>query len=160
MTSPKILVIGEAYGAEEEKQGKPFVGPAGRLLRRALEEAGFDLRTVDFNNVCMWRPSGNRQPTSREVEAELPRLQELVKQYQWVILAGRTAHSALHPMNHIPFSMLLAQRYGKFFTIWHPSYIIYQMKYKPQWINDLRSILAAISNSAVETASTGTYPLL
>lgn len=56
----KILIVGEAWGEEEEKQGKPFVGPAGIELRRQLQEAGIDYNECEVTNVFNFRPENSK----------------------------------------------------------------------------------------------------
>ena len=69
----RLMVIGEAPGGEEDRAGRPFVGPAGQLLDRMLGSIGLDRRTVRIANVVPWRPPGNRAPTEAEIAA-LPAL--------------------------------------------------------------------------------------
>ena len=72
---PRLYVVGEAPGAEESAQGRPFVGPAGRALREMLEEAGIDSKQVRLANAIPFRPIAyakdrkprNRSPTIEEV---------------------------------------------------------------------------------------------
>ena len=61
----RLMLIGEAPGAEEDRQGKPFVGPSGQLLDRMLAAIGLDRRSVWITNIIFWRPPGNRAPTDR-----------------------------------------------------------------------------------------------
>lgn len=63
----KIMVVGEAPGAEEDKTGRPFVGRAGKLLRNALASNG--LNEVYITNVVKHRPPNNRKPKKDEIEA-------------------------------------------------------------------------------------------
>lgn len=56
----RIMIVGEAPGAQEELQGRPFVGPAGQLLRDFLQEVGIDPEEVYFTNLCKYRPPGNK----------------------------------------------------------------------------------------------------
>ncbi len=62
-----VMVVGEAPGREEDAQGRPFVGRAGRLLRKILESYG--LRKIYITNVVKHRPPGNRRPRRKEVDA-------------------------------------------------------------------------------------------
>ncbi|VBB69148.1 Uracil-DNA glycosylase, family 4 [invertebrate metagenome] len=74
-TAP-VMVIGEAPGAEEDRQGLPFVGQSGQLLDRMLESIGLERRRNCYiTNVVPWRPPGNRKPTSAEVSMLLPFLE-------------------------------------------------------------------------------------
>lgn len=72
--SPVAAIVGEALGREEELEGRPFVGRAGSLLRRALVEAGIQPQECHFNNAVMFRPPGDRNPRKREITACAPRL--------------------------------------------------------------------------------------
>ncbi len=67
-----VVIVGEAPGASEDKQGRPFVGSAGRLLDRLLEEAGLVRDDVFITNVVKARPPKNRDPKADEVEHHLP----------------------------------------------------------------------------------------
>jgi DNA polymerase len=63
---PRLALVGEAPGAEEDKAGRPFVGRAGKLLDQVLAEAGLDRDGVAVVNVLQCRPPGNRTPTTTE----------------------------------------------------------------------------------------------
>jgi DNA polymerase len=67
-----VMIVGEAPGAEEDRQGKPFVGRAGQLLDRMLAAIGLDRTKVYIANVVPWRPPGNRTPTPQETAVCLP----------------------------------------------------------------------------------------
>ena len=67
-----IMLIGEAPGADEDRQGKPFVGASGQLLDKMLASIGLDRTAVYISNIIPWRPPGNRTPTSEEVAMFLP----------------------------------------------------------------------------------------
>lgn len=95
--STRIMVIGEAPGAAEDKQGKPFVGPAGTLLRRELRRLGLDVESVAYANVVSCWP--NRQPatpTRGEMEACRQNLvdQIAVVDPEFMLLTGATAVSS------------------------------------------------------------------
>ena len=99
-----LLLVGEQPGDQEDKAGRPFVGPAGGLLDRALAEAGIDRAGAYLTNVVKhfkWRPAGKRRihqkPNAAEVGACRPWLErelELV-QPSVVVLLGATAAQAL-----------------------------------------------------------------
>src|SRR5271154_6268832 len=63
-----LMFIGEAPGANEDLQGLPFVGQAGKLLQRLLEEIGLSREDVFIANVLKCRPPGNRDPLPAEIE--------------------------------------------------------------------------------------------
>jgi DNA polymerase len=75
-TAP-VLIIGEAPGAEEDQQGAPFVGRAGRLLNLMLDAAGLTGRVL-ITNTVFWRPPGNRTPTTAEQLACRPFLERAI----------------------------------------------------------------------------------
>lgn len=74
----KLMFVGEAPGAEEEKLREPFVGPAGQKLTAIIKAMGLDRAQVYISNICKFRPamdnqgSGNRKPTAEEMKACLP----------------------------------------------------------------------------------------
>lgn len=68
----RIMLIGEAPGAEEDRTGRPFVGAAGRLLDKMLDSIGLDRTSVRIVNVVPWRPPGNRTPSETEIAQCLP----------------------------------------------------------------------------------------
>jgi DNA polymerase len=75
-----LMFVGEAPGAEEDRQGKPFVGRAGRLLDQLLEEIGMERgRDVFVANVLKSRPPGNRDPQPEEIEACRPYLERQIQ---------------------------------------------------------------------------------
>jgi uracil-DNA glycosylase len=102
--SARLMLIGEQPGDEEDKRGRPFVGPAGRLLDQALASAGIDRGDVYLTNVVKhfkWEPQGKRRlhkkPAGHEIRACIPWLHEeieLVKPDVLVCL-GATAAQAL-----------------------------------------------------------------
>ncbi|MDB5507452.1 MAG: polymerase [Devosia sp.] len=67
-----VMLVGEAPGAEEDLQGKPFVGRAGQLLDRMLAAIGLNRTSVYIANAVPWRPPGNRDPTPQEIAACAP----------------------------------------------------------------------------------------
>jgi len=73
-----LMFIGEGPGYYEDKQGEPFVGAAGQLLNRMLEEIGVLRADVYIANVIKCRPPGNRDPMPEEVDACTPWLQEQI----------------------------------------------------------------------------------
>ena len=68
----RVMLVGEAPGAEEDRAGKPFVGRSGQLLDRMLKAIGLDRTSAYITNVVPWRPPGNRTPTPLETAACLP----------------------------------------------------------------------------------------
>jgi DNA polymerase len=93
-----LMLIGEAPGVDEDRQGLPFVGASGQLLNRMLSALGRERDTVYITNTLFWRPPGNRSPTDAETAACLPFVQrhiELAKPKVLVFLGGNSAKTML-----------------------------------------------------------------
>tara|TARA_Y100000590_G_scaffold315855_1_gene357213 strand:- start:884 stop:1600 length:717 start_codon:yes stop_codon:yes gene_type:complete len=93
----KIMIIGEGPGANEDKEGLPFVGRAGKLLDKMLESISLNRRKVYISNVVNYRPPSNRKPTDIEIERYLPYLKSHIEiiNPKILILLGSTALNAL-----------------------------------------------------------------
>ena len=92
------MLIGEAPGRDEDLQGKPFVGRAGKLLDKMLAAIGIDETSVYITNPIYWRPPGNRTPTPQEIGSCAPFLArqiELLEPEVIVLLGGAAAKSML-----------------------------------------------------------------
>jgi DNA polymerase len=93
-----LMLIGEGPGAEEDRVGKPFVGPSGQLLDRMLASIGLDRTQLLITNLIPWRPPGNRNPTDNEVMLCLPFLLRhiaLVRPARLVLLGALATHAVL-----------------------------------------------------------------
>ena len=93
----KLMLIGEAPGAEEDRRGLPFVGAAGQLLDRMLAAIGRDRTSSYITNIVNWRPPGNRKPSPAEMTLCLPFITRhiaLVKPAV-IVLLGDTAAKTL-----------------------------------------------------------------
>ena len=95
----RLMLIGEAPGAEEDRQGKPFVGASGQLLDRMLAAIGLSRATDAYiTNIVFWRPPGNREPSAAETAVCRPFLErhiELKKPEILVFLGGPSAKTLL-----------------------------------------------------------------
>ena len=93
----RLMLIGEAPGAEEDRLGKPFVGASGKLLDRMLATIGLDRRSVYITNVIYWRPPGNRSPTQAEIAACQPFLERQIALLEpdLIVFVGGIAARAL-----------------------------------------------------------------
>jgi len=94
----RIMFIGEAPGRDEDREGLPFVGRAGKLLDRMLEAIGLDRGKVYITNVLPWRPPQNREPSPEEAAACLPFLHrhiELARPQVLVLLGAVAARHVL-----------------------------------------------------------------
>tara|TARA_Y100000590_G_scaffold92568_1_gene104699 strand:+ start:2831 stop:3535 length:705 start_codon:yes stop_codon:yes gene_type:complete len=93
----KIMIIGEGPGAQEDLQGKPFVGRAGRLLDKMLTAINLDRNKVYISNVVNYRPPANRKPTDEEVQRYFPFLRDHIEivNPRILLLLGSTALKAI-----------------------------------------------------------------
>jgi DNA polymerase len=132
----RVMMIGEQPGHEEDLAGRPFGGPAGQLLDRALARAGIDRRDVYVTNVVKhfkWEPKGKRRihakPSAAEIRASLPWLEaELAVVTPEVIVAlGATAAQTLFGRSFRVTQergLLLPSRFGPVVATVHPSAIL------------------------------------
>lgn len=93
----KIMLVGEAPGKEEDQQGRPFVGRAGRLLDVLLLRAGTSRGACWITNVVKYRPERNQAPTWKEIDRYRPDLLKEIKMVKpkSIVALGRTATKAL-----------------------------------------------------------------
>ena len=100
----RVMLIGEAPGADEDRQGKPFVGVSGQLLDRILTCINLDRteetpeNAVYISNILNWRPPGNRTPAPAEIEASRPFIEkhiELIKPQVLILCGGVSAKTLL-----------------------------------------------------------------
>ncbi len=96
----RVMFIGEAPGAEEDRLGKPFVGASGQFLDRMIGWIGLArAENAYISNIVFWRPPGNREPSSDEVALCLPFVErhiELVRPAALVLLGGPSAKTLLN----------------------------------------------------------------
>ncbi len=100
----RIVFIGEAPGADEDRMGKPFVGRSGQLLDKMLSAAGLERSSCYITNILPWRPPGNRTPTDGEIAVCLPFLKrqiELINPDYIFIMGGSAANALLDVQDSI-----------------------------------------------------------
>jgi DNA polymerase len=125
-----LLIIGEAPGAQEDLEGKPYVGKSGKLLNQLLKKAGINYEDdVYFCNVIKCRPPNNRKPTIGEINIHKPWLLQQIKLVdpKFILLTGSTAMRAILDVKD-PISNLRGQWIKKdgrqIMVIFHPSYLL------------------------------------
>ena len=93
----KIMIIGEAPGANEDQEGVPFVGKAGNLLNKMLASIGLSRNEVYISNIINFRPPENRRPTDEEIKRYLPYISKHIEiiNPKILVLLGSTAMNAL-----------------------------------------------------------------
>jgi uracil-DNA glycosylase family 4 len=90
----EIMFVGEAPGAREDEEGRPFVGAAGRLLTQLIEEIGLRRSDTYITNIVKCRPPGNRDPREEEIRACLPYLRRQIRLVRPRILVALGRHAA------------------------------------------------------------------
>ena len=153
----KILFVGEAPGADEDRLGKPFVGKSGHLLDKMLSSIGLNRTDCYITNILMWRPPGNRTPTSAEVAVCLPFLKrkiELIKPEIIVALGAPAANALLDTEDSISRIrgkwLEYASRPGEkipLLPMFHPAYLLRNPVQKAKTWNDLLKLQKKMLNS-------------
>ncbi|MCR0983231.1 uracil-DNA glycosylase [Roseomonas populi] len=154
-----LVLIGEAPGADEDRQGKPFVGVSGRLLDRMLASIGVErARNAYLTNILPWRPPGNRTPTDAEMTVFTPfvlRHLALVRPRHVVLLGGTAAKALLRRNEGITrlrgrWHSLDVPGLGTVPTLatLHPAYLLRQPAAKREAWTDLRLLRRALDGAA------------
>jgi uracil-DNA glycosylase len=145
----EIMFIGEAPGADEDREGVPFVGRAGQLLGKMLASIGLDRGKVYIANVVPWRPPGNRTPAPLETAACLPftrRQIELVDPKILVCLGAASAQTLLGGKEGIMrmrgrwFAYPAGGKEIQAIAMLHPAYLLRQPAQKKLAWQDLRML--------------------
>ena len=145
----KIMIVGEGPGANEDAEGKPFVGRAGKLLDKMLAAIQLDRTKVYITNVVNYRPPSNRKPTEVEIERYLPYLKSHIEiiNPKILLLLGSTALNTL-----IGSDVVISKARGKWiqkeigvvkpWTIasFHPAFLMRQPEQKKLAWMDLKMI--------------------
>ena len=141
----RVMLVGEGPGEQEDLQGIPFVGPAGKLLDDMLEMIDLDRTKVYIANVVKCRPPRNRDPQPEEKEACKRWLQKQIALVdpQIIVCLGRIA-----AMELIRDTFRITREHGLWYTvggrsitaIYHPSALLRDVSKRPETFADLRSI--------------------
>jgi len=121
----KIMIIGQAPGAEEDKTGRPFIGRAGKFLNQLLKIAGIKREKVFITSPIKCFPPKNRKPTKEEIKNCLPYLKKQIEiiNPRKIILLGEVAFSLFFPKEKLNnFRGKIIKKDGKiFFPTYHPA---------------------------------------
>jgi DNA polymerase len=162
----RVMLVGEAPGAEEDRRGKPFVGVSGQLLDRMLACIGLDRSKAYITNVLFWRPPGNRTPTPAEIAACLPFVERhiaLVRPTHLLLLGAMSAKTLLNTGEGI---LKLRGKWTKLqpagldyavptLPTLHPAFLLRQPAQKRQAWRDLVAFRAALDTIPSTTRSVG-----
>ncbi|MGJ3232561.1 MAG: uracil-DNA glycosylase [Oceanicaulis sp.] len=152
----KVMVIGEAPGREEDREGRPFVGVAGQLLDRMLAAIGLDESSAYITNVVFWRPPGNRKPTDAEIESCRPfaeRHIELVRPDLIVLAGGISAQTLLRQRAGVTqlrgrwSDLKVGDLTVPALPIFHPAFLLRRPQEKAKAWADLLSLKARLGGA-------------
>ena len=148
-TEAEVLFIGEGPGANEDEQGLPFVGAAGKLLDDMLAMIGLKREAVYITNIVKCRPPQNRDPLNTEKDACIGYLRRQVAMMRpkIIVCLGRIAAAEL-----IKPDFKITQEHGQFFekrgvqmtALYHPAALLRDSSKKPETFLDLKALQANI----------------
>lgn len=147
--SPDILFVGEAPGADEDKQGEPFVGRAGQLLTKMIAAMGYTREQVFIANIIKCRPPENRTPTPDEMTVCLPYLKQQISliRPKTIIALGATACKGLLGQGVTISSIRgIWQQFGgiPLMPTFHPAYLLRVPSAKAAAWEDLKKVLSKL----------------
>jgi DNA polymerase len=153
----RIMFIGEGPGADEDAQGRPFVGRAGQLLDKVIAACGLKRSDVFIGNILKCRPPGNRDPRPDEIINCLPYLQRQIETIEPEVIVALGAHAARTLLNtNKPIGQLRGQFHEyytgigrppiKLMATYHTAYLL--RNYSPEnrrrvW-EDMKKVLAEL----------------
>ena len=153
--SPDILFIGEAPGADEDRQGLAFVGAAGQLLTKMIAAMGYTRDDVFIANICKCRPPNNRQPALNEMQACFPylRAQIAIIRPRVIVALGATAVKGL-----LDSSLGISKLRGTWTSYmgiplmptYHPAYLLRLPPAKHEAWEDLKKVLLRLGRPVPE----------
>jgi len=149
----EVVFVGEAPRADEDLQGRPFVGRAGQLLTKIIEAMGFSRADVYICNILKCRPPGNRNPLPEEIqlcEPFLVRQLEAIAPKAICALGTFAAHTLLK--NDVPITVLRG-RFHDYHGIplmptYHPAYLLRNPSAKKQVWEDVQQIMKRLDKGA------------
>jgi uracil-DNA glycosylase family 4 len=149
----RLMLVGEAPGAEEDRQGLPFVGRSGQLLDRMLKAIGLERQQIYIANIVPWRPPGNRTPTPVETQICLPFIQRQIELSNPDVLVtiGQPSTGALLGVQGITknrgrgFPFNTGSREIRAMPMLHPAYLLRTPLAKRHAWRDMLAIKKALS---------------
>ncbi len=154
----EVVFVGEAPGREEDKQGRPFVGNAGKLLTEMIERVlGLSREDVFIANVLKCRPPNNRDPLPEEIAACSPYLIRQLEaiQPEIIVCLGRFSANFIFDMLNIPFTGIskvrgrvfdaeMKGRKVKVMATYHPAAILYKPQLRDVFEGDFKTIASLL----------------
>lgn len=152
----RVMFVGEAPGADEDRIGKPFMGRSGQLLDRMMAAVGLDRTNAYVGNVVPWRPPGNRNPTPQELATCKPFVERQIALADpdiLVCLGGVATQALAGTKDGILksrgrwFPYRTAKREIRLLATLHPAYLLRQPLQKRLAWRDFRALRAALDES-------------
>jgi uracil-DNA glycosylase len=153
----RIMFVGEAPGADEDAQGRPFVGRAGQLLEKIINACGLKREDVFIANILKCRPPGNREPAAEEIIHCLPFLQRQIEIIEPEIIvalgayAARTLLNTNKPIGHLrgefqEYFSGVGRPPIKLMATFHPAYLLrnYSEDNRRKVWEDMKKVLAEL----------------
>ncbi|MEA2277046.1 MAG: uracil-DNA glycosylase [Solirubrobacteraceae bacterium] len=143
-----VVIVGEAPGASEDREGRPFVGRAGRLLDELLAEAGLRREDVFITNVVKARPPGNRDPRAAEVAHHLPWLEAQLEVIRPRLLVPLGRHALARFVDDVKIGEVhgqLLERDGRtLFPMYHPAAALHNQRLRSTLVHDAQALGQAL----------------
>ena len=154
---PDIMFIGEGPGYHEDQQGRPFVGPAGKLLEDLLAAIGLTRRDVYIANVIKCRPPNNRDPLPDEIKACRKYLDQQIRLLDppVIVTLGRFSMARFMPGATISRVHGKPQQWGKrtIFPMYHPAAALHQGSLRRYLEEDIRKLPSLVEEARRNAAS-------
>ncbi len=162
----KIMFVGEAPGKNEDLQGMPFVGAAGKNLDKLLEKVGLSLNDIYVTNILKYRPPENREPSEEEIKKHTPCLLEQINIIKPKILCSLgnyatkffLAEGKIEEMIKKPGittvhgkirEITINEHKIRLIPLFHPAAIIYNRKLLELWENDMNIVKKEIEQKTL-----------
>lgn len=148
----RLMIVGEAPGAEEDRQGEPFVGRAGRLLNAMLRAVGLDRERVFIANILKCRPPRNRDPQPAEVAQCMPYLRRQIELISpaLILCVGRIAAQNLlatdTPIGRLRGSLHRLETGVPVIVTYHPAYLLRSPGEKRKAWEDLKLVIGTLGD--------------
>ena len=145
VSNARLMFVGEAPGADEDKQGRPFVGRAGQLLTKIIESIGLKREEVFIANILKCRPPANRNPLPEEISLCTPHLKEQIRIINPRVICALGKFSAQTLLEtDVPISRLRGQFFEyegiKLIPTYHPAYLLRNSAGKKDVWDDMKMI--------------------
>ncbi|RMF83330.1 MAG: uracil-DNA glycosylase [Nitrospinota bacterium] len=148
----EIMLVGEAPGFHEDRQGRPFVGAAGRYLEELLASIGLQRQEVYITNVVKCRPPRNRNPLAQEIAACRPYLEQQITliRPKLIVTLGRFSLQLFFPEAQISRVHGQPRKRGGivYYPTYHPAAALYQPRWKALIAEDFQRIPALLAQAA------------